>query len=58
MFYFNGQRGFSGAQEVDAFVKVFDVIAKKFPASADQSAGADSWGDAAPWPMPKTFSNE
>ncbi|XP_060083162.1 uncharacterized protein LOC132562437 [Ylistrum balloti] len=30
-FYFNGKQVFSGAQETDTFVKMFDVINERFP---------------------------
>ena len=30
-FFMNGQRAFSGAQDESEFLRVFDIIAKKYP---------------------------
>lgn len=34
-FYFNGKQAFSGAQDTETFLKMFDIISEKFPLQKD-----------------------
>ena len=48
-FYINDQRTFSGAQDIDAFLRMFDIIAERFPLvhPSASTASAKTWSNPA-----------